>query len=186
MSSIVTRHLSDRVTVHLGECRDLLREPNAVNVIITDPPYDRTTHKCARTAKSRLRPRLISRRLTVMSLLRSRMSSARRRSDGWFEQLASAGVASAPARNTTARGNATPVLSLRASVTSGDAVRAIIGIIPRFGLRTASRSEFSHDESGQPLVWDRTYWDLRNGINLLENILTPPSILDAPEILNND
>lgn len=52
MSAIVTRQLSDHVTLHLGDCRDLLREPDAADVIITDPPYDRTTHRGARTAKS--------------------------------------------------------------------------------------------------------------------------------------
>jgi site-specific DNA-methyltransferase (adenine-specific) len=47
-----TEHLSDGVTLHLGDCRDILPGLRGIDVVITDPPYGARTHVGARSAKS--------------------------------------------------------------------------------------------------------------------------------------
>lgn len=44
--------LSDSVTLYCGDCRELLPTLDAVDVVITDPPYGAVTHAGARSAKS--------------------------------------------------------------------------------------------------------------------------------------
>ncbi len=46
---IRTEHLSDSVTLHLGDCRDVLPTLPRADVTITDPPYAEKTHAGART-----------------------------------------------------------------------------------------------------------------------------------------
>lgn len=46
---IKTEHLSDSVTLHLGDCREVLPTLARADVTITDPPYAEKTHAGART-----------------------------------------------------------------------------------------------------------------------------------------
>lgn len=44
-----TEHLSDDVTLYLGDCREVLPTLGAVDAVVTDPPYSEKTHAGART-----------------------------------------------------------------------------------------------------------------------------------------
>lgn len=44
--------LAPGVTLHLGDCQEMLSRRDAVDCIITDPPYDKATHTGARSRKS--------------------------------------------------------------------------------------------------------------------------------------
>jgi site-specific DNA-methyltransferase (adenine-specific) len=47
-----TERLSETVTLHLADCRDILPTLGGVDVVITDPPYGAATHKGARSSAS--------------------------------------------------------------------------------------------------------------------------------------
>ena len=49
---IKTEHLSDSVTLHLGDCREILPTLPRADVVMTDPPYGEVTHAGARSANS--------------------------------------------------------------------------------------------------------------------------------------
>lgn len=45
-------HLAPGVTLYLGDCRDVLRHLEAVDAVVTDPPYGALTHRGARSSQA--------------------------------------------------------------------------------------------------------------------------------------
>lgn len=64
-----TEHLAEGVTLHLADCRDVLPKVGRVDVVITDPPYGRTTHAGARSAKSLTRSQIDFRPISAAELV---------------------------------------------------------------------------------------------------------------------
>lgn len=64
-----TEHLAEGVTLHLADCRDVLPKVGRIDVVITDPPYGRTTHAGARSAKSLTRSQIDFRPISAAELV---------------------------------------------------------------------------------------------------------------------
>lgn len=64
-----TEHLAEGVTLHLADCRDVLPKVGRIDVVITDPPYGRTTHAGARSAKSLTRSQIDFRPISAPELV---------------------------------------------------------------------------------------------------------------------
>lgn len=62
--------LARGVTLHLGDCREVLSRPDSVDAIITDPPYGRATHTGARSAKSLVKSQIDFDPITAAELVR--------------------------------------------------------------------------------------------------------------------
>lgn len=52
MLTLRTERLSEHITLHLGDCREIIPALSGIDVVITDPPYGAITHAGARSSAS--------------------------------------------------------------------------------------------------------------------------------------